>query len=658
MNSSSRRQDIITPTTITVIAVLVVLCLCLCCCSIATLSGILWLDEQLTPTPESTPAPSDFRPAVPPGAGQDLERQIADTLTTDTDYWQLYGQLENETGEPANREPVQEPSEHQIGDVHTFWMSDERQQRYWQIEAELHIKTEHAYLYVSQETSFDADKLHEAADLFESQIYPTNQRHFGSEWTPGIDNDPRMTVLVTDEMPPGIAGYFSTVDEYPRAMKPRSNEREMIYVTSSYLDDLEQFGQLLSHEYQHMIHWNQDLSEATWVNEGLSLLAEEINGYESVLGGWQFWNDPDVQLSNWAEDPDDRLRNYAASKLFLSYLGEHYGGYEVLSQLAADGADSIAGVNHLLQAGGYDAGFVTVFSDWTVANLLTDPTASDGQYGYALRGSREPQVQATLQQDTAEYAGWVHQFGADYVEINPQAGRSVTFEGSGLVRLAATDPHAGEFSWWSNRRNMLSSSLTRQVDLRGVESAILHFWTWYDIEEDFDYGYVAVSTDGGRTWETLPGTHTTSENPNNANYGYGYTGKSQGWMKEQVTLSAYAGQQILLRFWYITDPGLNQPGWLVDDISIPEIGFSDATEQGDGGWTVDGFVRSSNNLPQSYVVQLVEYGPQTSVRRLNLDAENRTQVELGTDTDRAVLIVSGATYWTSELAPYRVTLEP
>lgn len=657
MNSPSRTQGIVTTAVIIVVAVLVVLCLCLCCCGIATVSGVFWLDEQLSPTPESTPAPADFRSAVPPGAGHDLERRIADTPTTDTDYWQLYGQLKNETGEPATREPVQELSEYQVGDVHTFWMSDERQQRYWQIEAELHIKTEHAYLYVSQDTLFDADKLREAADLFESQIYPTNQRHFGSEWTPGIDNDPRMTILVTDEMPPGIAGYFSTVDEYPRAMKPRSNEREMIYVTSSYLNDLEQFGQLLSHEYQHMIHWNQDISEATWVNEGFSLLAEEINGYESVLGGWQFWNDPDVQLSNWAEDPDDRLRNYAASKLFISYLGEHYGGYEALSQLVADDADGIVGVSHLLQAGGRDADFVTVFSDWTVANWLDDPTVGDGQYSYALRGSRQPQARATLQQDTTEYAGWVRQFGVDYIEINPQAGHSVTFEGSGLVRLAATDPHAGEFSWWSNRRNMLSSSLTRQVDLGGVETATLHFWTWHDIEDDFDYGYVAVSTDDGRTWETLPGTHTTFENPNNSNYGQAYTGKSQSWREEQVDLDPYAGQRILLRFWYITDPGLNQPGWLIDDISIPEIGFSDDAEHGDGGWTVDGFVRSSNDLVQSYVVQLVEYGPQPTVRRLNLDAENKTRVELGAETNRGVLIVSGVTRWTSEPAPYRITVE-
>ncbi len=662
MSSLPGTRNTSTAVVITVIVVLAMLCLCLCCCGIGTALGTYWLVEQTDVTPEPAPSPSDFRPVFPSGTAearqvQELERRIAGTLTTDTDYWLLYGQLESETGEPATRDPVQEPPEYQVGDVHTFWMGDEEQQRYWQLDAELQIKTEHTYVYVSQETAFDVDKLRQAADLFESQIYPTNRQYFGSERMPGIDNDPRMTILVTDQMPPFIAGYFSTADEYPSTMKPRSNEREMIYVTSSYLNDAELFGQLLSHEFQHMIHWNQDLSEATWVNEGLSLLAEEINGYEGVLGDWQFWRDPDIQLTNWAEDSEDRARNYAASKLFLSYLSEHYGGYEILAQLAGDDADGIVSVNRLLQASGYDVDFATVFSDWTVANLLDDEDVGDGRYSYALHDGEEPEVCGSLKQD-AEYVGWVHQFGADYVEIDPQAGRRVTFEGAGLVRLAATDPHAGEFSWWSNRRNMLSSSLTRQVDLGEVETATLHFWTWYDIEDDFDYGYVAVSTDSGRTWETLPGTHTTSEDPNKANYGHGYTGKSHTWLEERIDLSAYAGQQILLRLWYISDPGLNQPGWLIDDISIPEIGFSNDVEQGDGEWTVDGFVRSSNDISQSYVVQLVEYGPQVTVRRLSLDAESKAQVELGDETDRAVLIVSGVTRWTSEPAPYRVTIKP
>jgi bacillopeptidase F (M6 metalloprotease family) len=204
---------------------------------------------------------------------------------------------------------------------------------------------------------------------------------------------------------------------------------------------------------------------------------------------------------------------------------------------------------------------------------------------------------------------------------------------------------------------MLSSSLTREVDLTGVDAAALEFRTWRDIESHFDYGYVAASTDGGRTWETLPGTTSTADDPNQANYGHGYTDKSVEWTREEVDLSAYAGQRVLLRFWYITDPGLNLAGWLIDDISIPAIGLSDDAEDEDHGWTVDGFVRSSNRVPQEYIVQLVEYGPETTVRRIELDENNRAAFELGQGTRRAVLIVSGATRWTSETAPYRVVVE-
>lgn len=641
------------------IVILAALSACLCCCVTGAFLNAYWLvSEPIDGTPESTPAPSQFYPASPPGDSRSLEQRILRTETSDTDYWRLFGLLENETGEPATRAPVQGPTELHAGEVHTLWMGDEEEQRYWQIDAELHIKTENAYFFVSEGTEFDAAQLAQAADLFESQIRPTNHRYFGSEWSPGIDNDPRVTILVTDQMPPGLAGYFSSADEFPTAMKPRSNEREMIYVTADYLDDLDLFGQLLSHEFQHMIHWNQDRSESLWLNEGLSLLAEEANRYSSVLGAWDFWLDPDIQLTNWAEASADQYRNYAASKLFLSYLGEHYGGYEALGALAADDAYGIDGVDRLLQRGQNQTDFPVVFGDWIVANLLNDKLLDDGRYGYSLHDGGEPRFRASLGQDT-EYAGWVRQYGADYIEILPGAGDTATFNGSGLVRLAGTDPRrgGGEFAWWSNRRNMLDSSLTRQVDLGRVEKATLQFWSWHDIEEGFDYGYVAASADSGRTWETLPGSNSTSDNPNQANYGHGYTGKSLSWRKEEVDLTRYAGQLILVRFWYISDPGLNQPGWLLDDISIPEIGFWDDAESLDSGWAVDGFVRSSNYLPQSYLLQLVEYGPQVRVRRLGLGAESSATIELDS-SHRAVLVVSGATRWTSEPAPYRVRIEP
>jgi immune inhibitor A len=647
-----------------VAAALVALIACLCLVGAGALGGLL-LFERGTGPAEPTPSGSDFQLSTSSDgdaalAGS-LAQRLSDTDTSDTDYWVLYGQLRSKTGQPVPRQPVRGPTEYQVGDVHTFWLSDEERHQYWQIDAQLEIKTLHSYFYVDQSTSLDLEDLQAAADLFEDQILPTNRRLFGLEWTPGIDNDPHLTILVTQQMPLGIAGYFSSTDEYPKAMNERSNEREMIYVTSSYLVDLDLFGQLLSHEYQHMIHWNQDRSEALWINEGLSLLAEEINGYPSVLGGQQFWRDPDVQLTNWAEDPDDRYANYAASKLFLSYLGEHYGGYEIMASLTADEAYGAAGVEDLLRERGAGVGFSEVFADWTVANLINDRSVGDGRYGYALRESGVPQVRAKLG-SKGDYAGWVSQYGADYIEIDAPSGTRVTFQGSTRVDLTGADPYQGDFAWWANRRNMLSSSLTREVDLTSVERATLQFWTWYDIEEHFDYGYVAISTDGGLTWTTLPGTHTTSDDPNQANYGYGYTGKSGEWSKEQVDLGDYAGGKVLLRFWYISDPGLNQPGWMIDNISIPEVGFADDVERKGEGWIVDGFVRSSNAVPQSYLVQWVESGrtetgSQITVQRLVLDEQNQVAVRLDEGVNRATLVVSGNTPWTSEPAPYRVQVE-
>jgi bacillopeptidase F (M6 metalloprotease family) len=49
--------------------------------------------------------------------------------------------------------------------------------------------------------------------------------------------------------------------------------------------------------------------------------------------------------------------------------------------------------------------------------------------------------------------------------------------------------------------------------MRSLEQATLRFNTWFEIEEGWDYGYVAASTDGGATWTALRGDHTTASNP-------------------------------------------------------------------------------------------------------------------------------------------------
>ena len=102
-------------------------------------------------------------------------------------------------------------------------------------------------------------------------------------------------------------------------------------------------------------------------------------------------------------------------------------------------------------------------------------------------------------------------------------------------------------------------TLTRAFDLTGLSQATLEVWLWYDIEEDWDYAYIEVSTDAGQTWDILRGQYTTDSNPNGNSFGHAYSGKSGSadeapdWVEEEIDLAPYVGQEILLRFEYITD---------------------------------------------------------------------------------------------------------
>lgn len=146
-------------------------------------------------------------------------------------------------------------------------------------------------------------------------------------------------------------------------------------------------------------------------------------------------------------------------------------------------------------------------------------------------------------------------------------------------------PYAGSYEWWSGMGDMLDRKLTRGFDLTGVASAHLNFLTWYDIEQDWDYGYVEVSTDGGGTWTALANELTTNTNPNGNNAGNGITGASPGWIATSFDLTPFAGGPVLVRFRYVTDAAVQGKGFCVDELAIPEIGFYDGAEGGLNGWT-------------------------------------------------------------------------
>lgn len=246
-------------------------------------------------------------------------------------------------------------------------------------------------------------------------IYAADRTTFGSEWTPGIDNDPRILILISPAVNSnganGILGYFYGGDEFPASTVALSNQHEMFYVvdkmqnaTTDLWADANTNGPnarrgyaVLAHEFQHMINFNtkyghngayDGVLEDTWLNEGLSMYAMQVCGYGLPQGDSttaqhveNYLNLPETfSLTNWTS------ANYGMSYLFVLYLVEQYGGgagtASSQTMLQAMESNNLKGVANVESQTGGTGTFGTVFKNWAMANLL-DGVTTNPAYGYA-----------------------------------------------------------------------------------------------------------------------------------------------------------------------------------------------------------------------------------------------------------------------------------
>ncbi|OQX83552.1 hypothetical protein B6D60_10330 [candidate division KSB1 bacterium 4484_87] len=126
--------------------------------------------------------------------------------------------------------------------------------------------------------------------------------------------------------------------------------------------------------------------------------------------------------------------------------------------------------------------------------------------------------------------------------------------------------HTSQSSLYSQMGDNLNNHATMAFPLVVKNGMTLAFWARYNIENDWDYAYVEVSTDGGENFQSISGNITTNDNPNGANLGNGITGNSGGWVEAVFDLSNYVGQSIVVRFHYITDEYISEEGIFFDDI--------------------------------------------------------------------------------------------
>ena len=161
-------------------------------------------------------------------------------------------------------------------------------------------------------------------------------------------------------------------------------------------------------------------------------------------------------------------------------------------------------------------------------------------------------------------------------------------------------PFAGSRYYYSGQGDGLDHFMTKSVSLPA--GATLAAKVRYQIEEDWDYAYVVVSTNGGASWTPVATNLSTNTNPNGQNFGNGITGTSGGnYVDLTASLAAYAGQTVLLGFRYWTDVAVAEPGISIDEIAITGLPVDGA--EAAAGWTftpANGFRSTTGTETQSF----------------------------------------------------------
>ncbi len=492
------------------------------------------------------------------------------------------------------------------------------------------------------------DQVDYLLDEFDINIYPGVTTYFGNtkdrDGTGGLfasegytwyqtTNPQRVMILVYNiidenfldpEYPFYVAGYF-----WP-TMNDELADRNIIHIdvhdwANRVGPDVSipfMYEGTIAHEYEHAIHYDHDPDEKLWVDEGMADLSGYLVGYghpASHLAYYMVYHR--TPLTSWGGG----LEDYGESYLFQLYLMENFGGPAFINALVNEPLDGIAGIENQLAAFEYDTSFNEIYRDWTVANYLDDTSLtgiSDAQLGYiSLDIPSEDTWDYSIQWSIKNYYDsdikgnlpMPRYWGGDKSgtvqwpmgELFPYTPMYQTYKGFEPELISTfrgyettgVPANSGNYELWGGRGDLLLNTATLATEITPGSDAQLTFWTYYEIEEAWDFGFVQVSTDGGSTWTSLENSDTTYDHdpaahPDVLDNLPGFTGSSGGWVEETFDLSDYEGQAILLQFLYVTDWVMTETGFYIDDIVVTdsvETLFSDDLEAGSGNWVLTGW---------------------------------------------------------------------
>jgi hypothetical protein len=338
---------------------------------------------------------------------------------------------------------------------------------------------------------------------------------------------------------------------------------------------------------------------------GFGTVGTRFNPNPQACGG------PQNSLTMWGDEGEgsEILADYGAAWSFLLYLRDRYGA-KVIEDLHRDKErQGMKSVQAALDTHAKGVKAADVLHDFQLSTLLDKLVSGGSVTGIDRKKVVTPSLNSSVNLlNPASYlAGGVAPNGADFVPLRGtgpaflkgSALKSLSFAGAKTLKPDALKwtvvpkiPLVGQINPPAipgappaepivvpdlplpTDRAALFSGNTGNLDATAVlkvavpaDAPTLSYTSQHNLEEDFDWAYTVVSTDGGKTYKSLSNANTKPVT-GTAPEGNALTGSSNLPVVQTFDLSEYAGKNVLLGFRYVSDPLINNGGWYVNDVKV------------------------------------------------------------------------------------------
>lgn len=290
-----------------------------------------------------------------------------------------------------------------------------------------------------------------------------------------------------------------------------------------------------------------------------------VNAFDAVSALSQGLGTIKGQVAKDGEDTESPVFQHEAP-------AEVFEGVEIPLQVTAEDDISIISVQLV---------YKTEASDWETV----DATRISGDFKNGTYEAVIPPLEGTALQ----YKWVIQDFGQNEIESEVfevqilsalTTGYEQDFESSpvgwtsygtlnswewGVPASGPGSAFSGEKVYATNLEGNYDNSANMNLQMPPVEvpesgNLFLQFKQWYNLENNYDYGYIYVLPEGEENWVQLAA----------------YNGSTSSWTDGEVDLSEYSGQTISVIFNVQTDGSVLREGWYLDDVKLSNTSIGTA----------------------------------------------------------------------------------